>query len=120
MLDGSLHKNIQLMMEFFKAPFLALYFCYYTLITFLIILWLLLVESDITMAAVSDITMAAVSGKFSHCYFFVIFLMCYVGIINYYFQKKKIPVKIKQGVNNCFKALILSVFTTVTSRLKSD
>ena len=28
--------------------------------------------------------------------------------------------KRKQGVNNCFKPLILSVFTTVASRLKSE
>ena len=28
---GSLHKNIQLMLEFFKAPFLVLHFSYYTL-----------------------------------------------------------------------------------------
>ena len=31
----SLHKNIQLMWEFFKAPFLVLHFSYYTLMTFL-------------------------------------------------------------------------------------
>ena len=28
--------------------------------------------------------------------------------------------KRKQGENNCFKSLILSVFTTVASRLKSE
>ena len=32
---GSLHKNIQLMLEFLKAPFLVLHFSYYTLMTFL-------------------------------------------------------------------------------------
>ena len=30
------------------------------------------------------------------------------------------PIKRKQGVNNCFKPLILSVFTTVASRLISE
>ena len=30
----SLHKNVQLMREFFKAPFLALHFSYYTLMIF--------------------------------------------------------------------------------------
>ena len=35
-------------------------------------------------------------------------------------EKKFFPVKRKQGVNNCFKPLILSVFTTVASRLKSE
>ena len=34
----SLHKNIQLMLEFLKAPFLVLHFCYYTLMTFLMML----------------------------------------------------------------------------------
>ena len=29
---GSFHKNIQLMLEFLKAPFLVLHFTYYTLI----------------------------------------------------------------------------------------
>ena len=35
---GSFHKNIQLMMEFLKAPFLVLHFSYYTLMTFLMML----------------------------------------------------------------------------------
>ena len=30
------------------------------------------------------------------------------------------PIKRKHGVNNCFKPLVLSVFTTVVSRLKSE
>ena len=34
----SLHKNIQLMLEFLKAPFLVLHFSYYTLMTFLTML----------------------------------------------------------------------------------
>ena len=32
---GSLHKNIQLMLEFLKVPFLVLHFSYYTLMIFL-------------------------------------------------------------------------------------
>ena len=32
---GNLHKNIHLMLEFLKAPFLVLHFSYYTLMTFL-------------------------------------------------------------------------------------
>ena len=39
-------------------------------------------------------------------------------IINY-LGKNIFPVKRKHRVNNCFKSLILSVFTTVASRLKS-
>ena len=32
---GSLHKNIQLMLKFLKAPFFILHFSYYTLMTYL-------------------------------------------------------------------------------------
>ena len=35
---ASFHKNIQLMLEFLKAPFLVLHFSYYTLTTFLMML----------------------------------------------------------------------------------
>ena len=35
---GSLHENIQLMLEFLKAPFVVLHFSCYTLMTFLLIL----------------------------------------------------------------------------------
>ena len=38
----SLHKNIQLMQEFLKAPFLVLHFSYYTLMTFLMMLSVIL------------------------------------------------------------------------------
>ena len=38
----SLHKNIQLMREFLKAPFLVLHFSYYTSMTFLMILSVIL------------------------------------------------------------------------------
>ena len=41
-LDESLHKNIQLMWEFLKTPFLVLHFSYYTSMTFLIMLSVLL------------------------------------------------------------------------------
>ena len=39
-----LHKNIQLMLEFLKGPFLVLHFSYYTLMTFLIMLSLILLS----------------------------------------------------------------------------
>ena len=45
--------------------------------------------------------------------------MNYAVIMNY-FGKKNFPIKRKQGVNNCFKPLTLSVFTTVASRLKVE
>ena len=40
----SLHKNIQLMREFLKAPFLVLHFSYYTLMTFLMMLYVILLS----------------------------------------------------------------------------
>ena len=41
-LDGKFHKNIQLMWEFLKAPFLVLHFSYYTLMIFLMMLSVIL------------------------------------------------------------------------------
>ena len=38
----SLHKNVQLMREFLKAPFLVVHFSYYTLMTFLMMLSVIL------------------------------------------------------------------------------
>ena len=35
---GSLHKNIQLLLEFLKAPFLVLHFSHHTLMAFLMML----------------------------------------------------------------------------------
>ena len=46
--------------------------------------------------------------------------MRYAVIINYYIGIFFFPIKGKQGVNNCFKPLISTVFTTVASRLKSE
>ena len=41
---GSLHKNIQLMLEFLRAPFSVLHFSYYTLMTFLMMLSVVLLS----------------------------------------------------------------------------
>ena len=40
----SFHKNVQLMLEFLKASFLVLHFCYYTLMTFLMMLSVILLS----------------------------------------------------------------------------
>ena len=45
---GSLHKNIQFMLEFLKTPFLVVHFSYYTLMTFLMILPVILLSSLFT------------------------------------------------------------------------
>ena len=44
-LMGSLHKNSQVMLEFFKGSFLVLHFSYYTIMTFLMILSVILMMS---------------------------------------------------------------------------
>ena len=41
-------------------------------------------------------------------------------MVSYFGKKNYLPHERKQGVNNCFKPQILSVFTTVASRLKSE
>ena len=41
---GSLHKNIQLMLAYLKAPFLFLHFCYYVLMAFLMMLFVILLS----------------------------------------------------------------------------
>ena len=46
--------------------------------------------------------------------------MHYAVIILIFWKKNIFPIKRKQGVNNYFKPLISSVFTTVASRLKSE
>ena len=45
---GSFCKNIQLMVEFLKAPLLVLHFSYYTLMTFLMLSVILLSNADYT------------------------------------------------------------------------
>ena len=49
---GRLHKNIQLMQEFLKAPFLVLHFSYYTLMTFLMMLSVILLSMLMILLAI--------------------------------------------------------------------
>ena len=51
----SLHKNIQLMQEFLKAPFLVLHFSYYTLMIFLMLSVILLSMLIILLSILSVI-----------------------------------------------------------------
>ena len=53
---GSLHKNTQLMLEFFKAPFLVLHFSYYTLMTFLMMLSVILLMLMMLLSTLSLIS----------------------------------------------------------------
>ena len=52
----SLHKNIQLMREFLKAPFLVLHFSYYTLMTFLIMLSVILQSMLMILLSILSVT----------------------------------------------------------------
>ena len=51
----SLQKNIQLMLEFLKAPFFVLHICYYTLMTFLMLTVILLSMLKIECDQASDL-----------------------------------------------------------------
>ena len=53
---GSLHKNIQLMLEFLKAPFLVLHFRCYTLMTFLTMLSVILLSMLMTLLFLLSVT----------------------------------------------------------------
>ena len=51
----SLHKNIQLTLEFLKAPFLVLHFSYYTLITFLAMLSVILLSMLMILLSIQSV-----------------------------------------------------------------
>ena len=51
---GSLHKNTQLIVEFFKSPFSVLHFFYYTLMTFLMMITVILLS--IMMITLSNVS----------------------------------------------------------------
>ena len=48
----SLHKNIQLMLEFLNAPFLVLHFSCYTLMTFLMMLFVILLSMPMILLCI--------------------------------------------------------------------
>ena len=54
-LDGKSHKNIQLMLEFLKGPFLVLHFSYYTLMTSLMMLPAILLSMMIQLSTLNVI-----------------------------------------------------------------
>ena len=59
----SLHKNIQLMLEFFKAPFLVLHFCCYTLLTFLTMLSVILLSILMILLSILSVFRHLTCGK---------------------------------------------------------
>ena len=59
----SLHKNIQLMLEFFKTPFLVLHFSYYTLITFLMVLSVILLSMLMILLSILRVIRHLICGN---------------------------------------------------------
>ena len=60
---GSLHKNIQLMLEFFKAPFLVLHFPYYALMTFLMMLYVILLSMLMMLLSILSVIRHLICGN---------------------------------------------------------
>ena len=59
----SLHKNIQLMREFLKAPFLVPHFSYYTLMTFLMMLSVILPSMLMILLSILSVIRHLTCGK---------------------------------------------------------
>ena len=60
---GSLHKNIQLMLEFLSGPFLVLHFSYYTLIIFLMMLSVILLSKLLIVLSILSAIRHLISGN---------------------------------------------------------
>ena len=60
---GSLHKNINLMQEFLNAPFLVLYFSYYTLMTFLLMLSVILLSILMLLLSILSVIRHLICGN---------------------------------------------------------
>ena len=60
---GNIHKNIQLMLEFLKAPFLVLHFPYYILMTFLMMLSVVLLPMLMILLSVLSVIMHRICGN---------------------------------------------------------
>ena len=61
-LDGKSQKNIQLMLEFLKAPFLVLHFSYYTLMTFLTMLSVILLSMLVMLLSILSVIRHMICG----------------------------------------------------------
>ena len=62
-LNGSLYKSIQLMLEFLKAPFLVLHFSYYTLLTFLATLSVILLSMLMILLSILSVIRHLICGS---------------------------------------------------------
>ena len=62
-LMGSLHKNIQLMLEYLRALFLALHFSYYTLMPFLMMSYVILLSMLMILPSALSMTRHLICGN---------------------------------------------------------
>ena len=63
-LDRNLNKNIQLMLEFLKGLFLVLHFSYSTLMTFLIMLYVILLSMLIILPSTLNMISHLICGNY--------------------------------------------------------
>ena len=64
---GNLHRNIQLMLVFLKGLFLVLHFCYYTLMTFLMMLSVILLSMLMILLSTLNVIMHLICGNNQNC-----------------------------------------------------
>ena len=60
---GSLHRNIQLMLDFLKAAFLVLHFFYYILMTFLMMLSVILLSMLMILLSILNVIRHLICGN---------------------------------------------------------
>ena len=60
---GNFHKNIQLMLEFLKGLFLVLHFSYYTLVTFLTMLYVILLSMLMILLSTLNVIRHVICGS---------------------------------------------------------
>ena len=60
---ASLHKNIQLMLEFLEGPFLVLHFSYCTLMIFLMMVYVILLSMLMTLLSTLSVTSYLIFGN---------------------------------------------------------
>ena len=60
---GSLQKNIKLMVEFLMGPFLVLHFSYYTLMTLIIVLFVILLSMLMILPSTLDVIWHLICGN---------------------------------------------------------
>ena len=64
---GLLHKNLQLMLEFFKVPFLFAHFSYYTLMTFQKMVLVILRSMVIILPSMGSVIRCMICGNNQSC-----------------------------------------------------